>query len=72
MARIYEIPDDANWVQCKGQTCDAVVCWVEVAYKNPEKRTDGKTHYKSPINEDGTSHWGTCPDAGSFRKGKRS
>lgn len=65
-----EIPPDAELVECTGADCTKKIYWIEVAYKHPEKRTAGKTHYKTPVNPDGTNHWGDCPNARQFRKRK--
>lgn len=54
----YDIPAGARPVVCKGEGCKQTIYWIE---------TDaGK---RMPVNADGSPHWGTCPDAGRFKKG---
>jgi hypothetical protein len=51
----YEVPPEANRVPCRA--CGALMVFV--------KTEKGKT---CPVNEDGTSHFSTCPEASRFSK----
>ena len=42
--------------QCRG--CQAAMWWIQT-----------KAGKAMPLNPDGTPHWGTCPQARSFKKG---
>jgi hypothetical protein len=52
---IYPIPPEAEAAYCKG--CDDRIYWVQTPAGRP-----------MPVNPDGSSHWGTCPKAGLFRR----
>lgn len=45
---------------CTGPTCSATVYWWRTTAGRP-----------SPHDRDGVSHFATCPDRDSFRKGSR-
>ena len=45
---------------CRATECRAVIWWQVTA--------KGK---RTPVNADGTSHWGTCPAAPSFSRRKK-
>ncbi len=47
---LFEIPQDAKKSNCR--SCDATVYWIKTA--------KGKN---MPVNPDGSSHFGNCPDA---------
>lgn len=51
----YTIPESTPGALCNGKHCGARIYWI-AGKNNPH-----------PVNHDGTSHWGTCPDAASFR-----
>ena len=42
------------------RSCGAPIRW--------SVSTSGKREYGTPMNADGTSHWGTCPQAAQWRK----
>lgn len=54
----FPIPPGTSSSPCRG--CGAAIYWIRTAKGSA-----------MPVNRDGTSHFGTCPKAGSFsRKGK--
>jgi len=57
----FEIPPGIPPTSCK--TCGARMYFIKVGVP-PSVRM-------MPVNEDGQSHFATCPDAEKFRKGKR-
>jgi hypothetical protein len=56
----FEIPEGARLVNCR--SCKAPIYFIPRP-KQPEK--------SMPVNPDGVSHFATCPEAASFRKGKK-
>ena len=55
----FEIPAGSHLVNCR--SCQAPIYFISRP-RQPEK--------KMPVNPDGVSHFATCPEAASFRKGK--
>jgi hypothetical protein len=51
----YEIPPDAQASTCRG--CEAPIYWVV----SPKGRN-------VPVDEDGTCHFDTCPNADAFKR----
>ncbi len=45
---------------CKGPTCEATIFFIET-----------KNHRQAPYDLDGTTHFATCTDSGSFQKGRK-
>jgi hypothetical protein len=54
LAHRFDIPPGTEPAPCKG--CSASIYWVE---RGPSRL---------PLNEDGTSHFATCPKADTFRR----
>ena len=50
----YPIPTGAKLSRCLG--CNKHIYWIKT-----------KKGASMPLNTDGTSHWGTCPEAERFR-----
>lgn len=57
----YPVPSDAKSSRCRGEQCGALIYWIPQV-KDPSK--------KFPVNEDGTPHHTTCPNAGDFGRRK--
>lgn len=58
-----EVSEEGDGDRAECRSCGAVIYW----------REHPTTHKNHPYNADGTSHFGTCPDADKWRgKGKRS
>jgi len=53
----FEIPPGAAVSPCRG--CGQSVAWITT-----------KAGKLMPVDDDGTSHFATCPKAGQFRKGR--
>lgn len=54
----YDIPLNASSGKCRG--CMAHIRWIET-----------KNGVRMPVNSDGTSHFGTCPQAARFSRAKK-
>ena len=54
----FEVPSGAEWTECR--SCHEKIVWVRT-----------KRGRAMPVNEDGTSHFATCPDANEWRNNSR-
>lgn len=51
---LYAVADQGI---CKGQNCQRHIFWIK-------NKVTGKA---MPLDDDGTPHWATCPDAPAFK-----